>query len=349
MEYLNFGVGPTTRKAEINEVASLPLPYFRTDEFSNITFDVIEKLKVLLGLNQGQICLLTGSGTLAMEMAIANCFNINDKVLVVDGGTFGHRFYELCCIYSLDVEVIKLSPFEQLTAKHLEKYADCDFKGFLINGLETSTGILYDLNLCADFCRQKNCLFILDAISCFLADRFDCQQLGVDVVLTGSQKGLALSPGLSIISLSPKACDIVNNNQVCSLYLDLKLYLKNIERGQCPFTPAVGIILELHKALELICADIDGHFKGVSELCAYFREKVRLLNLEIIDSNTNCLTVVKLKNAYDVFLRLKDEFKIWVTPNGGELRDEIIRVGHIGDLKKSDYDYLLSSLISILE
>ncbi len=349
MEYLNFGVGPTTRKPEINQVASLPLPYFRTQEFSNITLNVIDKLKFLLGLNQGQICLLTGSGTLAMEIAVANCFKANDKVLVVNGGTFGRRFYDICCIYNLDVEVIQLEPFEPLTAKHLEKYKDCDFQGFLINGLETSTGILYDLELCADFCRQKNCLFILDAISCFLADRINCQQLGVDVVLVGSQKGLALSPGLSIIGLSTRACNVVNNNKVRSLYLDLKLYLNDIKRGQCPFTPAVGIILELHKALELICADVDSHFKNVRELCCYFREKARLLNLEIIDSKTNCLTVVKLKNAYDIFLRLKDEFKIWVTPNGGKLRDEIIRVGHIGDLKKSDYDYLLTSLISIID
>ena len=225
---------------------------------------------------------------------------------------------------------------------------------FVVNMHETSTGVLYDMRLIADYCKANGLLLIVDCISSFLCDEFDMAALGADVMITGSQKALACPPGVSIIVLSPRALERVAANDPKCLYFDLKDALKNQERGQTPFTPAVGTLLQIHARLKEIDANggVSAEIAKAHGLAEYFRRGIKDLPLEIVsESLSNAVTPLRPTNgmsAYDIFLKLKDEHGIWVCPNGGELKDRVFRVGHMGNLTTDDYDKLVAALRKVM-
>lgn len=347
---LNFTVGPVQSSEEILEIGSEQVPYFRTPEFSRIMLENEELIKKLAKApRDAKAVFLTGSGTAAMEATVMNVLSKEDKALIINGGSFGARFVKLCQLHGVAYEELKLTTGHGFTSKDLEKYQDSGFTCALVNYHETSTGELYDINLLSEFCKQNNMLLIVDCISAFLADEFDMEKLNADVMITGSQKALACPPGISIIILSDRAVKRVYNNESKSMYLDLKNALENAKRGQTPFTPAVSILRQINKRLHLIEANggINKSINSTKELASYFRAAIKDLPLEIVPDNcSNAVTALHpLKNnAYEIFAILKDNYHIWVCPNGGELKDKIFRVGHIGALTKEDYDKLLSAL-----
>ena len=352
---LNFTVGPVQSSEEILEIGSEQVPYFRTPEFSKIMLENEELIKKLAKApKDAKAVFLTGSGTAAMEATVMNVLTKEDKALIINGGSFGARFVKLCQLHDVAYEELKLTTGHGFTSKDLEKYQDSSFTCALVNYHETSTGELYDLNLLSKFCKQNNMLLIVDCISAFLADEFDMEKLNADVMITGSQKALACPPGISIIILSDRAVKRVYNNESKSMYLDLKSALENAKRGQTPFTPAVSILRQINKRLHLIEANggISKSINSTKELASYFREAIKDLPLEIVPDNcSNAVTALHpLKNnAYEIFTILKDNYHIWVCPNGGDLKDKIFRVGHIGALTKEDYDKLLSALREMYE
>ena len=352
---LNFTVGPVQSSEEILEIGSEQVPYFRTPEFSKIMLENEELIKKLAKApKDAKAVFLTGSGTSAMEATVMNVLTKEDKALIINGGSFGARFVKLCQLHDVAYEELKLTTGHGFTSKDLEKYQDSSFTCALVNYHETSTGELYDLNLLSKFCKQNNMLLIVDCISAFLADEFDMEKLNADVMITGSQKALACPPGISIIVLSDRAVKRVYNNESKSMYLDLKSALENAKRGQTPFTPAVSILRQINKRLHLIEAHggISKSINSTKELASYFREAIKDLPLEIVPDNcSNAVTALHpLKNnAYEIFTILKDNYHIWVCPNGGDLKDKIFRVGHIGALTKEDYDKLLSALREMYE
>lgn len=211
-----------------------------------------------------------------------------------------------------------------------------------------SIGMLYDIKLISEFCKKNDLFLIVDSISSFLADPFDMEKLGVDVMLTGSQKALACPPGVSIIVLSSKAIKRVNDNNVRSMYFNLKDALKNAERGQTPFTPAVGILRQINLRLNQIDRDggVEKENEKIAEQALDFRNKIKDLPFEIVSKRlSNAVTPLKpiTASAYDIFLCLKDEYNIWICPNGGVYKDSIFRVGHIGNLTKEDNTTLINA------
>ena len=198
-------------------------------------------------------------------------------------------------------------------------------------------------------CKRNGLLLVVDAISSFLADELNMNELNIGAMITGSQKALACPPGISIIVLSKEAIERVENNNPKSMYFDLKDALKNGERGQTPFTPAVGILIQINVRLKEIESNggEKAEIQRVKELATYFREKIKDLPLDIVPENpSNAVTAVHphKNNASEIFNILKNEYKIWICPNGGELKDKIFRVGHIGYLTKEDYDILVNAL-----
>lgn len=347
---LNFTVGPVMSDDDILSVGSEQVPYFRTPEFSNLMFENERLIKKFSKASEdSRAVFITGSGTASMEAVIMNCFNENDKVLIVNGGSFGHRFVELCQIHHIPYDEILCTTGKTLRKEQLESYDGKKYSGFLVNVHETSTGVHYDMNMISEFCKKNKLFLVVDAISSFLADDFDMENLGVDVMITGSQKALACPRGISIIVLSKNAIGRIESNDCQCMYLNLKSALKNGERGQTPFTPAVGILRQIHKRLNQIedNGGVETETQKIQSLAEDFREKIKDLPLEIVsDSMSNAVTPLHPLNvsAYDVFKILKDEYNIWVCPNGGELADKIFRVGHIGALTKEDNTTLINAL-----
>lgn len=354
---LNFTVGPVQSSAVVRDIGAESVPYFRTAEFSGIMLENERLIKEFVNAPEGsRVVFITGSGTASMEAAVMNVLTSEDRALVVNGGSFGQRFCKICDIHNVPYDEIRLETGRQLRLRDIETVAAGKKKhtAFLVNKHETSTGVHYDMRLISEYCKKNELLLIVDNISSFLCDDFDMAGLGADAMITGSQKALACPPGVSIIVLSPRALAIVEKNNPRSLYFDLKDALKNQARGQTPFTPAVQILLQINARLKAI-SESGGVAEEVERakcFAEYFRNGIMGLPLEIVsESLSNAVTPLHPTNgasAYDIFLKLKDEYGIWVCPNGGDLKDEIFRVGHMGDLNFEDYDRLLAALKEVL-
>jgi aspartate aminotransferase-like enzyme len=331
--------------------ASEQPPYFRTVEFSAVNKRVSEKLKALLyAPDSARTVLLTASGSGAMEAAVINCFDSSDNLLVIDGGSFGKRFCEICDIHDLPYEVLNLDFGEALRPEMLSRYDRRGFTGLLANIHETSTGQLYSLELISSFCKRNGAVSIIDAISSFLADDFDFDLHDVGAVILSSQKALALSCGLSAVILSERMVDerIARINSG-SLYFNFKEYLKNMERGQTPFTPAVTTLLEMDERLRHI-RSADDEIRRTGEIARRFRRGASELGFSIPNYPlSNALTPLLFDgNAGEVYRKLKRVYNLELTPSGGALADTMLRVGHLGDMDVSDIDELLGALRSVI-
>lgn len=354
---LNFTVGPVMTDEMVNLIGAEQIPYFRTIEFSELMFENERLMKKFVNAgDKSKVVFITGSGTASMEATVANVFSKQDKILVINGGSFGQRFAELCDIYQLNYDELKLNTGEALQEKHLNEYDGKGYTGLLVNIHETSTGVFYNINIISKFCKKNKVLLVVDAISSFLADPFNMKDSGVDVMITGSQKALACPPGISLIVLSERAIDKINSNVVRTLYLDLKIALKDAERGQTPFTPAVGILRQINARLKEVdkMGGVDVEIQKVSNLANNFRNSIKELPLKIVsESLSNAVTplapVNECVSAYEIFSILKDKYNIWVCPNGGDLKDKIFRVGHIGALTVDDNTVLVKALKDLYE
>ena len=352
---LNFTVGPVMCSDEVCAVGGEQVPYFRTPEFSDIMFENERlMLKFAKAPDGSKAAFMTNSSTGSMEAVVMNCFDADDKVLVIDGGSFGHRFVELCEIHEIPHEIIKLNHGQKLSKERLYEYDNMGFTGLLVNIDETSTGVLYDSEMIGEFCKKNNIFYVCDCVSAFLADPFDMAHCGADVMITGSQKVLACPPGISVIILVPRAVERVVNAKVRSMYFNLADVLKNMERGQTPFTPAVGILRQINTRLKEIEAagGADAEIARVAAQADDFRKKISELPFEFVsESPANGVTPVHPLNAdaYDIFMKLKDEYGIWICPNGGDMKNTIFRVGHIGHLTHEDNTTLINALKDMLD
>lgn len=346
---INFTVGPVQSPDYVRSIGAEQVPYFRTSEFSEI---MLENEKLMLKFAKApadsRVAFITGSGTASMEASVINTLTEKDKALVVNGGSFGARFKKLLELHRIPHTEISLPHGTALTKDMLDEYDGKGYTAFLVNVHETSTGVHYDIDMISRFCKKNGIFLIVDAISSFLADDFNMEELGAGIMITGSQKALACPPGISIIVLSPEALKRVDQNECGCMYLDLKDALLNGERGQTPFTPAVGTLRQIHARLKEIDAEggVSAETKKIAELANYFREQIQGLPFEIVsESMSNAVTPLHptTAKANELFTILKDEYGIWICPNGGDMKETIFRVGHIGSLTKADYDALVAA------
>ena len=339
----------------VRAIGAEQVPYFRTAEFSQLMLENEQLIKKFAhATDESRVVFMTSSGSGGMETAIMNCLNKNDKALVINGGSFGERFVELLTLHEIPFAEIKLEHGKALKPEHLAPYEGKGYTAFLLQKHETSTGVHYDINLVSDFCKRNGCFLIVDTISTFLCDPFDMAALDAGVMITGSQKALACPPGIAVMALARSALERIERTKCCCQYFDLKLALKNQERGQTPWTPAVGVLRQINVRLK----EIDGaggdksEIERTARLANYFRNKIKEYNLpfEIIsESLSNAVTPLHptTQSAFEIFLKIKDEYGMWICPNGGDMKDTVFRVGHIGCLTEKDYDRLIDAFLDL--
>ncbi len=350
-----FTVGPVQPYPEIAQVYQQDIPYFRTPLYGDLVLHNLERLAAHLNVGTGgRILYYAASGTGAMEATIDNCLIPQDKVLAIDGGTFGHRFCELLEHYAIPHTAICLAWDEALTPAHLAAYEGLGYTALLVNLHETSTGQYYDLRLLSDFCRRNGLLLIVDAISTFLADAYDMAGNGVDVTIFSSQKALCLSPGAAFIALSERMQQRLNPTPR-SQYFEFGSYLRNLTRGQTPFTPAVNIMYEMDAMLSKIEREggLQKWLEAIETKCRYFREKVTEAGFEINPHYTLSHMMTPIFTgaapAYEVFKYLAEKHDIYVNPCGGELADKMLRISHVGNTTTDDIDTLIGALCEAVQ
>lgn len=353
---LNFAVGPVPETDEVLEMGSKPTPYFRTSAFSKL---MLESERILCSLanapEESRAVFLTNSGTGAMEAAVMGTLDPKtDRALVVDGGSFGHRFVRLLELHGIPYDVVSLIYGQPLCEEDLAPYEGGNYTAFLVNLGETSQGVLYDASMIGEFCDRNSLFLIVDGISSFLADPFDMTAMGAGVLITDSQKALACPPGVAPMLLSPEALERIRRVRQTCMYLDLNDLLANGVRGQTPFTPAVRILLQINARLRKIERDggADVEVKRCATIASDFRRRLCEANLPLemrLASPSNAVTFITTKgfSAIRVFEELQDRYGIWVCPNGGPNADTSFRVGHIGNHSISDNEQLVAALCDL--
>lgn len=349
-----FTVGPVQMYPASLQIASQQEPYFRTPEFSAVMLEIERNfLDSIHAPEYASFAALTASGSGAMDAAISSCFTPRDKLLILNGGSFGQRFTEICDVYQIPYDALTLPFGTGFTPGLLEPFEQAGYTALVINLSETSTGQLYDGQLLGKFCRRNGLYFVVDAVSAYLADPIDMEAMGIDLLLTASQKALALSPGLALVAASQRLTEErIFQNKRASYYLDLKEHIVNQKRGQPPFTSAVGTVLMLQQRLQSI---LEQGIPFVNEehhqRAAYFRQYAEKLKLPIPDYRlSNSCTPILFPDggAKRVYETLKSRYEIFLTPSGGERADYILRVGHLGNLQPADYDNLYDKLKRVL-
>lgn len=350
-----FTLGPVEMFPFTKLIDEKKIPYFRTDEFSSLMLESESLLKKLVGTDgSSKVIFLTASGTAAMEATVINCFNGTDRLLIVDGGTFGHRFTMICDSYHIPYDRIALSYGEVLTEEKLNQFRNISYSALLINIDETSTCQLYNIQLVSNFCKERNLYLIVDAISSFLADEYKMDKFGIDATILSSQKGLALAPGMSFVILNERLYGKrIKDQKISSLYFDFNTYIENQQRGQPPYTSAVRIALELNDMLRHIDQEgINHRIDTVANIAKDFRNRAKKIGLRIPVfplSNAGTPLIFPQGNAKYVYSYLVKNYDIFLTPCGGDLKDISLRVAHIGYHTQEENSLLITAIKSAIE
>jgi aspartate aminotransferase-like enzyme len=347
--------GPSPVPSSVREALSREIMHHRTDEFIEILKEVNEGLKYIF-CTKNPVITFASSGTGAMEAAVCNFFSPKDKVVAIVGGKFGERWIELGKAFELDVVVMDVEPGDAPLAKELQKILDMhkDIKGVFTTLCETSTATVFDIKWIASLTRDKNILLIVDAISGLGQDVLLTDEWGVDVVVSGSQKGCMLPPGLSFISLNDKAKNFLKTAKLPKYYFDLNKALKAYEKNDTPFTPAVSLIVGLKESIELIRKDgIEKMWERFKKMSVAAQEAAKALGLEVFSKNpSSALTAIVAPsgmNSKDIVKKLRKEYGTSIAAGQGELEEKIFRIAHMGWINEQDLIMCFSLLEKVLK
>ncbi|MCB6608393.1 aminotransferase class V-fold PLP-dependent enzyme [[Clostridium] symbiosum] len=346
---LNFTVGPVMMNSAILNIGANQVPYFRTQDFSKLMMENEKMMLRAIEANESsRVIFLTSSGTGAMEASVKNLFTGQDKVLVVNGGGFGARFKAICDMHGIPADSIILEHGHALSEEDLYPYEGKKYTAFLVNANETSTGVLYDMEMISEFCKRNNLFLLVDAISTFLADPYHMKKWGVNATVISSQKALAIPAGMAFVVVDEKAQERISRIKLKEMYFNFKDYLSNGKRGQTPYTPAVGTLYQLNKRLEMVLEEgVEKQCQKTAEIANLFRQKIKGLPFEISSENcSNALTPLRLKGkmmATELINYLADTYDIYINPCSGEEKETHIRVGHIGEISDEQMNVLIDA------
>jgi aspartate aminotransferase-like enzyme len=342
--------GPTPLPPEVCHALARPMIHHRTAEYSEIFGEVNKGLKYLFQTEE-DVFTFTASGTGAMETAVINLLSKEDKVLAVEGGKFGERWIKICEAFGVDVIPVKVEWGKAVSSSEIERLLkeNPDVKAVFTTLCETSTGVKTDIKVIAEVTGKTDAVLVVDAVSGLAAMELKMDEWGVDVVVSGSQKGMMLPPGLAFIALSKKAQKLVESSKLPKFYWDLKTYKKAMEKMDTPYTPSVSLMMALKEALKLIRDEgLENVLKRHALMAEATRAAVKALGLELFASSpANAVTAVKLPHNMDgvkLYKIMKDEIGVQAAGGQAHLKGKIIRIAHLGYMDASDIILCISAL-----
>lgn len=315
----------------IAKIGAEPIPYMRTDEFSTINLESERILLDLIHCKDGKTIIYTGSGTGAMAAIVENYISTKQKAIVINGGSFGKRWVSLCKYYNVPAIDFQIAFGKDIDYELLEKTIETEQPDvFLCQHHETSTGVLYDLTKISEICHRHNISLVVDVISSFLAENLNMDELGIDICVTSTQKGLNVPPGLSIVFLSSRlnGYEFAHNGY----YWDFQENLDNLKRGQTPFSPATTIYLQLHARLKQLEAQ-GGENQNIQEIhhrAEVFREECRKYGWAMpAERPSAAITAIQTKDTEkrNVFRGLIEKYDTYIMP--GSIPG-FYRISHMG-------------------
>lgn len=340
MDELLLIPGPTQVPPEVREAASRQMINHRGPGFTRLYQEIQQDLRPVFGSEQ-DILIFPSAGTGVMESAIVNLFSPGDRVLAGVMGEFGERFVAIAKAFGLEVDRLDAEAGRAITAEALAERLDAEgpgrYRAVLVTHNETSTGVTLDLERVARAVKARGPLLVVDGVSSVGGIELRCAEWGVDVIVTSSQKAFMTPPGLGFVYVSPAAWEAVEQARLPRFYWDYRKARKSAEKGQTPYTPAVGLWFGLREALTLIHSEgLDNIYRRHRAMAAAFRAGARALGLELLAPDEVASPVVTAVNmpagmeAGPLIKSLREGHGVIVAGGQGPLSGKIFRVAHMG-------------------
>ncbi len=351
--------GPTpVPETALQAMAKHPLGH-RSKEFSAILKQVFQDLKWLFQ-TQEDVFIYTSSGTGAMEAAIYNLVNTGDKVLSLVIGNFGERWAKIAESRGANVEKLTvdwgcaINPQDLKEKLAVDKNKEIKFVTLTHN--ETSTGVTNDLKALNDIIQEHGALSIVDGITSIGALPFKMDEWGIDVIVSGSQKGFMIPPGLAFLACSQKAWKMYEQCKYPSFYFDFAAYKKNAQKDTTPYTPAVSLITALGETLKMMKEEgLDNIHARHAKIANGLRAAVEAMGLDLFvkDESVRSDVIVAIQppegiSVADIRKGLKDDFDIVVADGQGQLKGKIFRIGNLGFVCERDMIATIGALEIVL-
>ncbi len=331
--------GPTPIPDRVRLAMAAPLPHHRKDPFKQILAENQSMLQELF-CTATPVIPLASSGTGAMTAAAFNLFAPGEKVLVATAGYFGERWVDIVKMRGLDPVILRKDAGEAFEADEIRAALDADpsIRGVFMQISETSTGVLHPVQDVAAVTRERDVLFVADGISAVSISPVDMDGWGIDCLVTGSQKGLMLPPGMAFIALSPRAWQKAEANRQQCYYFDLIQERANCARNQTHYTSPISLIVGLHEALTMLFEyGMENIYKKQWALTRMTRTGLSAMGLDLMVKKegryTWGLTSVRMPDgmpAGPIVSKAYKDYGVILTAGQGALKDKVLRVAHMG-------------------
>ncbi len=347
--------GPTpVPETALLAMAKHPIGH-RSGDFSKIMAEVTENLK-WLHQTKNDVLVLASSGTGAMEAGIINFLSPGDRVLCGCNGKFGDRWAEVATAYGLNVEKITAEWGKPLDTEEFRQQLEADkdkqIKAVILTHSETSTGVLNDVETINNYVKAHGeALIIVDAVTSLGAVNLPVDELGLDVVASGSQKGYMIPPGLAFVAVGAKAWTAYETAKLPRYYLDLGKYRKDAAKNTTPFTPPVNLFFALQATLRMMQTEgLENIFARHERLKNATRAAVKALGLPLLGPDAVASPAVTAVapppevEAEKVRSIMKKRFDIALAGGQDHLKGKIFRIGHLGFVCERD---ILSAIAAL--
>jgi len=347
--------GPVKVPNRVLRAMSKPMISHRSADFEKI-FDECLSLLQELFLTKNDVVVLSGSGTSGMEAAVGGIIGKDDKIVTITNGKFGERFTELGDRYGTAIPI----DFPWGTPFQLDEIEAALGEGVTAVSMvhnETSVGMMNPAKEVGKLAHKYDAIFIVDGISSVGGNEFLTDEWGVDIAITGSQKCLAVPPGLAMVTVSEKAEEMLEDGKG-GYYTDLKAHLKSAKKGQTPYTPAVSLFYALQEALHMAMEEgFSERRDRVSKLSEGVRQAMAALEIELFpqldqySSYSNTVTAMRMPQGItDSQLRGGMRAR-GVVVSGGQasLKGNIFRIGTMGVCTEADVLRTIQTLELVLE
>jgi aspartate aminotransferase-like enzyme len=344
--------GPTPVPAAVASAQTVDIVSHRGREFHELYQYVAKTLREVVGTSH-EVYLLTGSGTSAMEAAVANLMSPGEKALVIRGGHFGNRWADILKEYGVMVRAIDVewgrAVNPKLVAERLAEDTENEIRAVFTTFVDTSTGVVQDVEEIGRIVADTNALLVVDAVSGLGAMDYRMDEWNVDVTLSASQKSFMTPPGVAFMSLSGDAWKVCERAKCPRYYWDLRKCRQFGEKHETPFTPAVATLRALAKALELMMEEgFANIFARHEKMARATRAAVNALALRLFAINpADVLTVIRPPDeigADELRDHIARTYGVVFGGGQGQLKDRVIRIAHMGAVGPFDVITAVSAL-----
>ena len=344
-----FVPGPTNVPDRVQRAMVVSMEDHRSPDFPALTNSIIPRLKRLFRTETGTPFIFPSSGTGCWEAALANTLSPGDRVLAARFGQFGHLWIEMCQRLGLEVDIVDCEwgtgvPLD-IYRDRLEADTEHKIKAVLVTHNETATGVTSDVAGVRRIMNNANhpALLFVDAVSSFASIDLRVDDWGIDMVVTGSQKGLMLPAGLGILCASEKALEMRKSAKLPRAYFNLDDMLNSNATGYFPYTPALSLLYGLRESLTMLEEEgLDNVVKRHAYLASGVRAAVQQgWGLELCarepqwySDTVSAIMVPEGINGADVISRAYRRYNLSLGAGLSKVAGKLFRIGHLGDMNE---------------